>query len=98
MLSVTLYVIGAVLLLGAALAAVSGLFVLLLPQLLIGGVLLIVGLAIERWRYKPVGKTRPDSRWTDTGERFVDPESGAMVAVYFDPADGSRHYIDAGRA
>jgi hypothetical protein len=95
MLSITLYVIGAALLLGAALAAVTGLFVLLLPQLLIGGVLLIVGLAIERWRYKPVGKARPDPRWSDTGERFVDPESGAMVAVYFDPTDGSRHYVDA---
>jgi len=94
-LSIALYVIGAALLLGALLAAVSGLFVILLPQLLIGGLLLIVGLAIERWRYKPLDQTRPDPRWTDTGERFVDPESGLLIAVYFDAADGSRHYVRA---
>jgi hypothetical protein len=93
MLAIALYVIGALLLLGAGLAAVSGLFVMLLPQLLIGGLLLVVGLAIERWRYKSLDQTRPDPRWTDTGERFIDPESNALVAVYFDPADGARHYL-----
>ena len=98
MFPITLYVIGAALLLGAALAAISGLFVLLLPQLILGGLLLIVGLAIERWRYKPLSKLQPDPRWSDTGERFVDPESGVLVAVYFDPADGSRHYLEAERA
>lgn len=95
MLPVVLYILGGVLLLGAVLAAITGWFAMLLPQLIVGGLLLVVGLAIERWRYKPLRDDRPDPRWIDTGERFVDPETGALVAVYHDPADGSRHYVKA---
>ena len=96
MLAVALYVVGALLLLVAAIALlVGGVLAVFLPQLVIGGVFLIVALAIERWRYKPVSSGRPDPRWTDTGERFVDPETGLMTAVYFDPAKGERHYIAA---
>lgn len=99
MLAIALYVIGALLLLTAAIALlVGGLLVVVLPQLLIGGLFLIIALAIERWRYKPVREARPDPRWTDTGERFVDPETGALTAVYFDPAKGERHYLATPRA
>ena len=63
---------------------------------IIGGLLVLaVGLAIERWRYKPVRQERPDPRWTDTGERFVDPETGVLTAVYFDAEKGERHYLAA---
>lgn len=96
MLAIALYVIGALLLLVAAIALlVGGVLAIFLPQLIIGGLFLIVGLAIERWRYKPVSANRPDPRWTDTGERFVDPETGVMTAVYFDPVNGERHYLAA---
>lgn len=89
-----LYVVGAILLLIAAIALlVGGTLALFLPQLIIGGAFLIIALAIERWRYKPIGEGRPDPRWSDTGERFVDPETGRLTAVYFDPANGERHYI-----
>ena len=37
------------------------------------GVLLLIGLLIERWRYKPLGERRPGPDWTPTGERFIDP-------------------------
>ena len=94
MLAVVLYVIGAALLLIAAIALlVGGTLLLFLPQLVIGGLFLIIALAIERWRYKPISMVRPDPRWTDTGERFVDPETGLMTAVYFDPEKGERHYL-----
>lgn len=94
MLTIALYVIGALLLLIAAVALlVGGALALFLPQLVIGGAFLILALAIERWRYKPVSAARPDPRWTDTGERFVDPETGVLTAVYFDPAKGERHYL-----
>jgi hypothetical protein len=93
MLPMVLYVLGGLFLLGAAIAAVTGVLVALLPQLVFGGLLLIVGLAIERWRYKPLLHTGPDPRWKDTGERFVDPGSGQLTAVYFDPQRGERHYI-----
>ena len=91
-----LYVVGAILLLIAGIALlVGGALALFLPQLVIGGLFLIIALAIERWRYKPVSGQRPDPRWTDTGERFVDPETGVLTAVYFDAAKGERHYLAA---
>jgi hypothetical protein len=93
MLPLVLYVLGGLLLVGALAAALTGFMVALLPQLLFGGLLLVVGLAIERWRYKPLLRSGPDPRWKDTGERFVDPGSGQLTAVYFDPQQGERHYI-----
>lgn len=96
MLMLALYVVGALLLLIAAVALlVGGALALFLPQLIIGGLFLIIALAIERWRYKPIGTARPDPRWTDTGERFVDPETGVLTAVYFDADKGERHYLAA---
>ncbi|MES2404819.1 MAG: hypothetical protein V4567_10870 [Pseudomonadota bacterium] len=96
MLMLALYVVGAILLLIAAIALlVGGALALFLPQLIIGGLFLIIALAIERWRYKPVQNESPDPRWTDTGERFVDPETGVLTAVYFDAARGERHYLAA---
>jgi hypothetical protein len=93
MLPLVLYVLGGLLLVGALAAALTGFMVALLPQLLFGGLLLVVGLAIERWRYKPLLRSGPDPRWKDTGERFVDPGSGQLTAVYFDPLRGERHYV-----
>ena len=78
---------------GILTAVVGGVFALFLPQLVFGGLLLLVGLAIERWRYKPIVSGRPQPGWTDTGERFVDPETHALTAVYLDAASGERHYI-----
>jgi predicted membrane channel-forming protein YqfA (hemolysin III family) len=96
MLSLVLYVVGGLaVLVGIAALIIGGSLLLFLPQLVIGGLFLIVGLAIEHWRYKPVRVERPDPRWADTGERFVDPETGRLTAVYFDPASGERHYLAA---
>ena len=96
MLAIALYAIGALLLLiGGVVLVVGGTLALFLPQLIIGGGFLIVALAIERWRYKPVADTQPDPRWSDTGERFVDTETGLLTAVYFDAATGERHYVVA---
>jgi len=86
--------LGALLLLaGIVTAVIGGVFIVFVPQLVIGGVLLLVGLAIERWRYKPIVHGQAEPRWTDTGERFVDPETGALTAVYLDAASGERHYL-----
>lgn len=94
MLMIALYVVGALLLLIAAIALlVGGTLLVFLPQLIIGGLFLIIALAIERWRYKPIGGSQPDPSWVDTGERFVDPETKVLTAVYFDPAKGERHYL-----
>jgi hypothetical protein len=59
------------------------------------GLILIVGLLFERWRYKPLTGPRPGPDWTLTDERFVDPETGKLVTVYFHAATGERRYVAA---
>ncbi len=46
---------------------------------------LLVGLLIERWRYKPLTAAAPGPDWQRTDERFVDPETGKLVTVYYKP-------------
>ena len=46
----------------------------------------------ERFRYKPIAD-RPPPGWQATGERFIDPESGKPVTVYYDPKSGARQYV-----
>lgn len=94
MFSRVLYAIGVLLLAGAAVAlGIGGHVAWFVPQLVAGGLILTVGIALERWRYKPVRAARPDPAWTDTGERFVDPETRTLTAVYFDAVKGERHYL-----
>lgn len=93
MLRKSLYVFGIVLLLLALIAALNGVMFAFWWQLLIGGLILVAGLAFERQHYKPLRHERPDPDWTDTGERFVDPESGRLTGVWFDPVRGARHYL-----
>ena len=57
------------------------------------GALLFIGLVFERWRYKPLSGTRLGPEWIATDERFVDPETGKLVTVYYHPATGERRYI-----
>ena len=56
---------------------------------------LLLAALFERWRYKTLGPRPPGPDWQDTGERFVDPESGKLVTVYFHPTTGERRYIAA---
>ena len=53
----------------------------------------LVGLLFERWRYKPLADRSPGPDWQQTDERFVDPETGKLVTVYFHPRTGERRYI-----
>ena len=66
--------------------------------LTVNGLALTLGIGYERWRYKANRPQRPDSRWQATGERFVDPASGRLVQVYYDPASGERSYVEVGQA
>jgi hypothetical protein len=38
----------------------------------------------------------PAARFRPSGERFVDPETGRVTAVWADPATGERRYLDEG--
>jgi hypothetical protein len=58
------------------------------------GVLIVVGTAFERWRYRP-NDGRPGAGWEPTGERFEDPQSGRTVQVFYDPRSGERRYVSS---
>ena len=57
------------------------------------GLILLIGVAIERWRYKPLAGRSPGPDWTATDERFVDPETGKLVRVYYHATSGERRYV-----
>jgi hypothetical protein len=80
---------------GGALAAAALGCGLAVAGLAIWAVILLGGLAVERWRYKRLGAAPPGPGWQPTGERFVDPASGRRVTVYFNPATGERRYVAA---
>jgi len=56
---------------------------------------LLVGLLVERWRSKKLTPAPPGPDWQRTDERFVDPETGKLVTIYFHPSTGERRYIAA---
>jgi len=83
---------------GAALLACAGCALILhgirIPgwQMLAGGLIVIVGVVFERWRYRSPAE-RPDSSWQATGERFIDPSTGDAMEVFYDPRTGERRYV-----
>ena len=86
------------LVLGFALLVLGAGVVLLAVQpanafpLLLFGTLLILGTVFERWRYKQP-KAASAAKGAPTGERFVDPETGALMEVWYDAATGERSYV-----
>ncbi|HTV89487.1 MAG TPA: hypothetical protein VME41_10770 [Stellaceae bacterium] len=77
---------------GGALVALATGRVPAAAGLAIWAAIVLTCLAVERWRYKRLGPAPPGIGWRATGERFVDPESGRPVTVYFNPATGERRY------
>jgi hypothetical protein len=61
--------------------------------LLVGGALLAGSIVLERKGYRPrVDHAR--GRWQRTGERFIDPSSGRLMEVRYNPDTGERDYVD----
>src|SRR5579871_6790182 len=88
----------AILLIGAALVA-FGIFLYFTAgarfggvQVALGGAIVILGTAFERWRYNNKAATAHGKQWQVTGERFVDPETGKNMEVLYDPGSGERRY------
>ena len=65
-------------------------------QVVVMGVLLAAAVIFERGRYRNDAAGTPPLPWVETGERFVDPDSKRLVAVWTHPATGARRYVDAG--
>ena len=62
------------------------------PFLLIMAAVVLIAGALEPIYGRVVA--RPQSgNWRATGEKFVDPETGELVTVWFDPTTGERRYV-----
>jgi hypothetical protein len=88
--------LGAIALLVAALLLMTGQDVLTVIWLLVNGCVLVGAVVFERWRYRP-NIDRSKGRWQPTGERFVDPGSGRLVDVFYNPDTGERDYVEVSR-
>jgi hypothetical protein len=58
------------------------------------GLVLVAAVVFERWRYQKTSGAAP-SEWQDTEERFVDPETGQLTQVMYNPRTGDRRYRPA---
>jgi hypothetical protein len=90
---------------GVVVASTPAGIVSALPAFLFGAALL-VGVAIERLRYRSEAAERtgdapgpgggetsaPEPRFRPTEERFIDPTTSVAMRVYVDPATGERRY------
>jgi hypothetical protein len=61
-------------------------------QVLGFGVVVLIGTLFERWRYRDIEEPQ-NGRWQRTDEQFIDPSSGDVVEVMFDPSTGERRYV-----
>jgi len=92
---VALFVLCGVLLAAAVSLAIARCPLGLVLRLAVPSVILLFALLVERWRYKPLKDHRPGRDWLPTDERFVDPESGKLVTVFYKPSTGERRYVAA---
>ncbi len=62
-------------------------------QWFIIGAIVLVAVIFESSRYHPK-IDRNAAGWEPTGERFVDPTSGKLLEVRYNPTNGERDYIE----
>lgn len=68
----------------------------LVVYLAVNGFILVSVMLLERKRYRTqVDRTR--GHWQSTGERFVDPTTGQLMEVFYNPATGEREYREVTR-
>lgn len=60
----------------------------------INAAILLIGAFFERSRY--IAKSKHETGWQPTTERFVDHKSGKLVEVHFNPKSGERKYVEVG--
>jgi hypothetical protein len=58
--------------------------------------LFIISLLFERFVYQKLRHGSPGAGWQATEERFVDPQSGKRVTVWFHAVSGERRYVADG--
>jgi hypothetical protein len=90
MLRALVVAIGVVCIVGAILIADRVWFAAL--ELGLFGALVLIGTFFEQ-RYR--ARRATGSGWLNTAERFVDPTSGRLIEVRYNPKTGERAYVDA---
>lgn len=65
--------------------------------LAIWGCMIAAAVMVERWRYRSRNGAEAGD-WQKTEERFVDPESGQAMQVFYNPSTGERRYEAASDA
>jgi hypothetical protein len=93
LLRTAVIIIGSAMLVCAAFGASASWPLKAVIPLAVWGAVLAGGPLLERWAYQPLANGRPNREWQATSERFVDPESGQLVTVFFNPTTGERRYV-----
>ncbi len=96
MLRAILVIIGLVGVVIGALMIAAGAAIPAAIELLALGGLMALALLFERRGYRP-RVNRESGNWETTGERFVDPTSGHLIEVRYNPDTGQRDYVDKGQ-
>ena len=63
-------------------------------QVAIAAAVVLAGLSFEARRY--IRRFPADRQWQLTDEKFIDPTTGHLMQVRFDPRTGDRDYLDLG--
>lgn len=77
----------------AILLLVAGIGAGIVVYLLIQGTVVLAAILFERGRYQPPVTQSGD--WQETEERFVDPSTGQLMKVRYNPRTGARDYVPA---
>jgi hypothetical protein len=82
-LRAALFVISAILLAAAGWSAIVSCNNGVVLRLAIPGLVLLFGLVVERWRYKPVTTRLPGPDWVSTNERFIDQDGHRILSTLY---------------
>jgi hypothetical protein len=82
---------GVLAVIGAIALALAGVHIGLVFYLFINGAIVIGALLFERGRYRP--PVTEGGVWQETAERFVDPTTGQLMKVRYNPQTGARDYV-----
>lgn len=76
---------------GAIALALAGVMAGLVFYLFVNGAIVVAAVLFERGRYRPT--ITPSGPWQETDERFVDPTTGQLMKVRYNPQTGARDYV-----
>jgi hypothetical protein len=82
---------GIVAIAGAVVLAAIGVGSPIVLYLFVNGAIVIAALLFERGRYQP--PVTQGGTWQETSERFVDPTTGQLMKVRYNPQTGARDYV-----